>query len=127
MSAASDALAEINAALVELAPIHEGMRDYAVLDLQPETKEIVNSAVLRYDRRRDALNAAKAALEALLADQYPDIPVTEIPEAAYADLAANQSTITAALGKFAPPNPAASSLGLTSGAPQPKGSSGKSK
>lgn len=125
MSAAQDALAEVEASLAELAPIHEGLRDYAALNLQPPTKDIINAAVLRYDQRRDALLAAKAALDALINDGHPEIPVSAIPEAAYADLQINQSTITAALGKFAP-DTSAPTLGLSAGTPESKGStSGK--
>jgi hypothetical protein len=114
-----DAIAEIQTSLAEIDPQHEGLRDYAALDLQPETRAEIQTTIVIYDRRVNLLRAALAALEALVADGHPELPVRVIPEASYEDLVAQQETITAALAKFSA-QPQAASLGITSEAPEPK-------
>lgn len=124
MSAVDQALAEVEAALAAIAPAHEGFRDYADLNrgeggLLAETQAEVSKIILRYDARRNALQAAETALKALIEDGHPDVPVTPIPEVAYDDLKRNFDTVQAALGQVKP-NTNAAGLGLSSGAPQPK-------
>ena len=101
MSAIDDALAEISAAMVAMAPAHEGLRDYDRLDLTPAAADAIEVALAIYDARWNALEAAKEALEALQTTRYPDPPVLPpTSQAALTDLRANQATITVALGLF---------------------------
>ena len=93
------AIAEIRASLEAMAAPHEGLRDYARLNIQPETLEEVTTAIEAYDRRKNLLETALAALESLFA--YGELPVREIPEAALRDLEENASTIQSALALFA--------------------------
>lgn len=125
MSAVDQARAEVAASLAEIAPAHEGFRDYADLNrgqpggLLPATQEEVSKIILEYDQRRDLLTTALAALDALIADGHPVVPDVTIPEAAYKDLQANFETVQAALGKVKPIAQAAT-LGLTGSPPEPK-------
>lgn len=95
-----EAIAEIEERQATFAPEHEGLRDYAALNLHDESRTPVNESVLAYDHRRDLLNVAKAALEALMADGHPDIPAKEVTKAVFEDLQTNAATIEAALKKF---------------------------
>jgi hypothetical protein len=124
MSAVSEALTEVQAALAAIAPAHEGFRDYADLNrgeggLLSETQAEVSKIILEYDQRRDALKKVETALLALIEDGHPEIPVTPIPELAYEDLKRNFETVQAALAQVKP-NTTAAGLGLTSSPPQPK-------
>lgn len=118
MTAVDSALTEINERLATFAPQHEGLRDFALLNLQEATKLEIDSSLKLYDRRKDLLDKAKAALDALKADGHPEIPVREISEAAFADLQGNTSTIEAAMARFA--SNAAASISLVSGTVEPK-------
>lgn len=118
MTAVDSALAEINERLATFAPQHEGLRDFALLNLQEATKVEIDSSLKLYDRRQDLLEKAKAALESLNADGHPDLPVREISTAAFDDLRNNTSTIEAAMARFA--SNAATSIALTEGKTEPK-------
>ncbi len=118
MSAVDAALAEIDAQLAYIAPIHEGLRDYSRLNLNPDTLVEVNGAIALYDHRVALLTTAKTALEALNGDGYPDLTIPDVSLSVKADLDANQATITAAQAQFH--TNAASGLGLAGGEPEPK-------
>jgi len=117
-TAVSAALAEIETALATIPPQHEGLRDFARLNLRPATLVEVRASLEVYDRRVTRLQAAKAAIEALVADGFPDLRPREIDDAALQDLQENAQTITAALAQFASNTPTA--LGLSAGAAEPK-------
>jgi len=120
MSAASDAIIEIDAALAALAPQHEGLRDYDRLNLIPEAHAVVQTAINAYDVRVLKLEQAKQALEALVGDGHPEMPARDVVQTVYADLQANKQTIDAALGIFhAVPDPA-TGFTFASGSPEPK-------
>jgi len=102
MSQVSEAVIEIVETLTSLEAEHEGLRDYASLNLREETLAEVRSAIEVYDRRVLLLRAAQAALEALAADGHPELPVRTVAQAVHDDLDANAATIQAALAKFAP-------------------------
>jgi hypothetical protein len=84
-----------------MAPAHEGLRDYAMLDITAETKAQVDAAVAIYDRRLSLLTTANERLESLLADGYPTLEIPPVDASVFADLTSNQATITAALAQFA--------------------------
>jgi hypothetical protein len=107
------ALAAIKIELKRVEPIHEGLRDYARLDLHPDTLRAVKQAIALYDRRVKLLEIAAAALEALLHGEaevptataadigsYAPIVLPPVSQEVYDDLADNQRTITAAFGEF---------------------------
>jgi len=102
MSAVDTALAEVQAAITAMAPAHEGLRDYALLDLKPETKAVVDAEIARYDLRLSWLLYVEDALMNLVDNGYPTLAPAEIPEDAMEDLQENKSTIDAALGIFRP-------------------------
>ena len=110
------ALAHVNAVLAAIAPAHEGLRDYARMNILRETQVSVATALSQFDRRVAKLTAVKVALEALIAE--PDFSPLDIPAAALKDLQENAATVQAALALFTPG--AATTLGLSAAAPEPK-------
>jgi hypothetical protein len=118
MSAVDTAITEIQAAVADLAPRHEGLRDFARLNLQPQTIADVQAAVAVYDRRVGLMNEALAVLQRLVADGYPRLDSREVDAAVLKELQDNAATIEAALSQFAPTIP--KTLGLTAGPPVPK-------
>jgi hypothetical protein len=113
-----DALAEIEEALAHIDPLLEGLQDFARLNLRPETLAVVQGAIDLHVRRRDKLVASRDALQVLLDDGYPFLPVHEIGQGAYDDLAENHTSIEAAFAHFKPN--VALALGLTAGESEPK-------
>lgn len=108
-----EAIAEIDDLLARFAPQHEGLRDFARLNLGERTQEWVRQSIIHYDRRILALTNAREGLVALMADGHPDLPVVEIDPISLADLQANAATIEAALTRFA--SNAATTLSLKGG------------
>jgi hypothetical protein len=114
----STALDELHDALGDVGPEYEGLLDYQRLNLKPDTRREVDEAINDYSRRLGLMNAAQAALEALVNDGYPDLSVRAIAATAFEDLQANAASIEAALKKFS--SNQASALTVTAGEPQPK-------
>lgn len=123
-TAIDDMIAEFQQALTDMAPAHEGLRDFAHLNLHTDTQERVNQAVLQYDRRRDLLTASIAELQArklaLQGDLYPVLEIPLVTAETLEDLQQNESTISAALARFRAQPPDVASLNSTPGTPQPK-------
>lgn len=118
MTKVEDAIVEIDERLTTFQPRHEGLKDYSRLNLQEQTAREVGESIVAYDRRVGLLRTAKAALQALMEDGHPEIPVREVSLTALADLQANQSTIAAALTQFASNAP--TGVNLSAGAIEPK-------
>lgn len=118
----------------------EGMRDFmrvALPDREDGMEAAARDAATVYQRRLDGLDAVLvahqalardgvpalpaflAALDALEADGYPEVPLREVPAAIYAQLVANQESITAALEKFAPITATTAALDLGGGTDKP--------
>jgi len=116
MEQVEEAIAEIEAALLDIEPKLEGLKDYARLNLLPATLEEVNLLIVQYERRKGFLTAALAALQALVAE--PEFAVREISPAALEDLQNNANTINIALGLFE--SNEAASISFTAGAKEPK-------
>lgn len=114
-----EALDEIVTALGSFEPLLEGLRDYARLNLRPETLTVVEGAIQEHERRMEKLQAARGALDALLQDGYPLLSVHEVEQAVFDDLKSQFDSITAAFGHFSP-EALASSLGLSAGPVEPK-------
>ena len=119
MTAVERAIEEIDASLAELEPELEGFRDYASLNIKPETKSQVQELIAQYERRVKMLHEAKDDLLALMSDGHPVIPIKEVSDAVYADMAENAATIEAALSKVSAAAKA-SKLALTAGKVEPK-------
>lgn len=116
MTKVEEALVEIRAELSRLEPIHEGLRDYARLNLTEPSQAQVAAALERYDRRVERLTAAATSLEQLVADGYPDLEGAIVEKAIYDDLQAQRATIEAALATFAVNE--ATTLTIRPGAPE---------
>jgi hypothetical protein len=121
-TAVEAAIAEIDAALVVFAPQHEGLRDFARLNLQPETLTQVNALITKFDQRVAALTAARVGLITLMDHGHPTLPVSEVTALVLADLQAQMTTIEAALPLFHEQPVLAGALNLGAGAPVPKSS-----
>lgn len=119
MTAVEQAISEIDGSLAELEPELEGFRDFSRLDIAAATQGQIKDLIAQYDRRVQLLQAAKDRLTALMADGHPTIPVRVLPTEVYADLATNANTIESALSKVVAQAPA-TTLGITTGAPEPK-------
>jgi hypothetical protein len=117
-TAVEQAIAEIDERLATFAPQHEGLRDYALLNIQPHTLEAVRTMITQYDERVALLNRAKDALQALMTDGHPDIPIQDIDASALDDLKENAKTIEAALTRFG--SNAATAMNLGVGKIEPK-------
>jgi hypothetical protein len=118
-TAVDQAIAEITERLAAMAAPHEGLRDFNRLNLLEDTHREIAAAITRYDRRKQALEVAKAALEVLVNDGHPELPVQEISPEAVADLQANLDTIAAARARFA--SNVATAITLNPGAVEAKG------
>ena len=117
-TAVDQALEEIAAALLVMGPQHEGLRDFARLNLAESTLTEIRVSISQYDRRLALLLNAKAALFALVGDGHPALDIREIPASAYDDLRTNAATIEAALAQFG--SAIAVSIGLEEGATENK-------
>lgn len=98
---------EVVAAEELVAEPLEGLEDFQSLDLEPETMEEVKALLAQYLRRRDklqalrvALQAALAAMNALLEDGHPTLPLSKVSESSLDDMAGNLTTLLAASKKF---------------------------
>lgn len=111
---------EIRETLARIEPEHEGLYDFARLNITPETKAVVDAAIADYDRRVAKLRSTLVEIEGLLADGYPALDVREVAGTVYNDLQAQNATIDAALAKFQPA--VAANMGLAAGTPEPKAS-----
>ena len=111
------ALAEVEAALIALAPPREGFKDLSKL-VKPENTEAVNAVVLGFDRRWELLKDWQRVTALLLGDGYPKTPSTDVPPEVYADIKDNTSTVDAAFAIT--PSGAAATLSLSGGEPEPK-------
>src|SRR6187399_3308825 len=103
MATATDAaIVEQTKALIEIKPKLEGFEDYGRLNIADAAKPPVEDQRLFYSERKQLLEAAIAANEALMAHGHPDLPVAKAEAKAYASLQAQQATIAAALEMFEP-------------------------
>jgi hypothetical protein len=129
------ALAAVVLELRRITPIHEGLRDYNLVNIHEDTRVVVLHAIALYDERVALLEAARVALEALLGLvdlipmnaearaavarlRYQPVKLPPVTQAVYDDLADNQHTITAAFGEFDVMNEART-LEIEWGTPEP--------
>jgi len=115
--------AAVNAVLEEIAneravfePQLEGLRDFARLNLEPGTAQVVQERTAIYERRLLLLGAAEQAVKSLDADGHPGITVAIVEGAVFNDLSNNVSTIGAAFNGFDPKGQAVSAT-VTFGTP----------
>lgn len=99
--------AELLAALAVLAPEIRGLHKIAN-DLPDDAAlAAINGQITARERRRDleqkvinALDTVVGALEALLADGYPNLPAVVVPPDVFDEIAAEESDIEAAVAIF---------------------------
>lgn len=118
-SVVDEALEELQKAVADSTPLIEGLKDYQRLNLQEATKAVIDEALDHHGRRDSLLRQAVQALEQLLADGYPEVPVHEVAESVYEDLAENNRTIDVAFAHFKSPEQA-TSLNPTAKKAEPK-------
>lgn len=113
-----EALAEIKQAYDDMQLEHEGLRDYAAMNLKAETKAIVVAAIGMYDRRTELMRAAHQALTALVDDGYPVLEIPGVTTEVLEDLKFNRESVAAAFDQFKPQ--VAEDLGLATAPPEQK-------
>lgn len=118
MTKVEEAITEIRAALAEMEPIHEGLRDFARLNIHEDTRADVDAAIRQYDTRKAFLEAALLHAENLVIDCYPALDIPDVTLSVLADLEENKRTIDAAIAEFH--SNAAGNLGLSAGFPEQK-------
>lgn len=105
--AASTFRIELNLALAKLEPQIRGFR--ALInddDLSQDSRNFIQAELNDHVRRRDLIRSVLTTMDALDADDYPNMPKAVVPQAVFVDLAAHNSDIDAALAEFAPEAPA---------------------
>jgi hypothetical protein len=100
MTAVDAALAEVQARIIEIAPVHEGLRDYLRLNITDETRVEVEQALADYDDMLALMQAFVTAAEALIEAEYPNLEPRLISKPAVDDLQAQLDTVTAARAQF---------------------------
>lgn len=100
MTRVEEAIAEIKAALEGMTLAHEGLRDFARLNVSPGTLSAVQAGIEQYDMRKTRLEAALLSAEQLLADGYPVLDLPSVTISALTDLQQNAASISAALAQF---------------------------
>jgi hypothetical protein len=119
MSKLADLKSELLNAKTSIEPQVEGLNDFARLNLQPNTLTTVQAAIVDFQRRLDLIDDTIQALDALMADGYPDVKQRAISEQAYVDLNNNVITIETAFKKFSPTSDTVT-VTITAGTPRPK-------
>lgn len=101
--------AEAEIPRAQVAQILEGFEDYLSLDLRQESKDQLQVLRSRYTTRLNksvaavrALAEAKAAIEILKADGYPEEPEAIVDKEVIEDMDANLDTLLAARRRFTP-------------------------
>jgi hypothetical protein len=93
-------LAELEAAQAVLAPRIRGMTSLSNDSLSPELLAQINQEIADLQRRDGLLSAAIAALDALVADGYPDVPPAVLPGNLFEELSGDVSDIQAGAAGF---------------------------
>lgn len=83
-----------------VGPEFEGFQDLELLNISPASKAQVNFDINAAKRRRDRVQSALDALQALLEDGYPDVPLIEVAPEVFDDLFDQGVSIQAALGRY---------------------------
>jgi hypothetical protein len=113
------AVDELGAAIAAILPQFDGLNDLARLNLQPATVLSVKTALDYFGGRLTLLRAARASLQELLANGYPDVATFQVPAEVLAELRDDAQDIQAAVAKFKAAELAAN-LNLAASPPQPK-------
>lgn len=100
MSAVDSAIAEMEAALAAIVPVHEGLRNFSWLNLPPEMQSEVQQAIGAYDRRVMLLTESLRWTRQLVADGYPVLEDREVTPDVFAELKKEAAEIDAALKIF---------------------------
>lgn len=119
MGKLDDLKAELLAAKALIKPQIEGLHDFDSLNLHAESKAVIDTAIVDYERRLGLINTALDALGALSGDGYPTMPVRAVPQKIFVDLEENVSTIEAAFAQFSSIGQAVNVI-ITAGTPVPK-------
>ena len=118
-SAVEAAVAEVTAAIADLDPKIEGLRDFSRLNLGEAAAQAVALTLGAYEERRRRLVQCGDACRALLETGYPVLQHEDVSPAVFAELQDNLRTISLALGQFGPIE-LATRLGLHAGTPAAK-------
>lgn len=118
---------EVEGQLALLGPRLQGLRNLAELsvsanpdDMSPRAHQDIIDSAANYDRRIRLMNAQRDADLALMADGYPDMPLTMIEPAALENIRHNAASVALAAGTFISNIQPAANLNPTAGAIEPK-------
>lgn len=117
-TAVETAITEITTHQGVVGPQYAGFVNLARLSLNADAQREDSFSIEQYKRRIELMRNAKIALEALVADGYPDLDVREIPDGAYEDILEQAKGINAALAQFS--SGRATGITVTAGLPEPK-------
>lgn len=117
----SNLLEEFQAAIAVLDPQIRGLTDLAVpgVSISDGLRTEVQGQIAERDQRKTLIENAAAALNALVADGYPDLPQDTIDQALYTELQGQMDDQKAAASVFEA-TPAAATATITFGQPVSK-------
>lgn len=93
----ADAIVEIDQELADLRPKREGWEDFGRENTIDQARPFIAARHAAFEQRITLEQAARAALQALLDDGYPGIPVAHMDTASYQSLVDQVNTMEAAL------------------------------
>ena len=112
-------LKELLAVYAAVNPLVEGLNDYTRLNILQVSKPEVSALLTKMTHRRDLLDAAAKALQALVEDGYPELPSAAVSGEIYADLAEQTRTLSLAFKQFRSADEAVIAI-ITPSTPEPK-------
>jgi hypothetical protein len=110
---------ECEAQLFILHPQIRGLTDMIKVTIEEETRKVLQLVLDTALRREIRLNDMIAELDRLEADDYPTLPVIEVPAGVLADLTEQMADFNAALTRVIAQSPAAHAT-IDLGSPAPK-------
>lgn len=93
----ADAIGEIDQELTDLRPKREGWEDFGRENVIDQVRPFIAARHAAFEQRITLLQSARAALQAVLDDGYPGIPVAHMNVTSYQSLVDQLNTMEAAL------------------------------
>lgn len=112
--------AELQGALLVLDEQIRGLHTLQVSSISPDLLTEVNEEIVFREHRRELIQAAIDALDALVADGYPELPPEVVSPALYAELQGEKSDMSAAIEVFVQAMAAQLSVDLGQAEPKPQ-------
>ena len=94
------ALNDVRARMLEIAPAHEGLRDYLELNVQESTRAELQASLDEYDSMLTLMEKFETVADELLSAGYPNLEPRPVSVETLTDLQTQIDTITAARAQF---------------------------